>query len=137
MNKHHKLLHFIAKVYGAKLVIKPDTPANFGAGEYCNYTKTVFVFDNDDLVEMVSVLFHELGHDYCAKNNLWVNYHRRPANFDEVRKLAVRAELWVDKWAEKEYNRIFPNGVQGLGYRASYRTKETQQQLKDYYRRAA
>ena len=137
MNKHHLFLHFIAKVYGAKLVIKRPKKDRRIRGEYDVESRTIIVYDFDNLHVSICALFHELGHDYCVKNNKWVDYHTRPIMPLNGFRTAWQAENWVDKWAESEYYRVFRGGFRGQGYEQLYRSDCSKQYIKELYQRVA
>ena len=71
--------------------------------------------------DILSTMFHELGHSYCYRNGKWPTYHLcnteyRNGGFyysekDLVGKIrtAYKAECWVDRWARKEMAKYFPN----------------------------
>lgn len=66
--------------------------------------------------EQMSVFFHELGHIYCYDNGLWKNYHldKFPGDMTDEEKwlcynTAIKAERWIDKWAEKEMKKHYPD----------------------------
>lgn len=64
-----------------------------------------------------SILFHELGHKHCSKNRIWSSYHVNDIDKPGLTKkewkafkiTAYKAECWVDKWAENEMKKFFPN----------------------------
>ena len=69
----------------------------------------------------MSVFFHELGHIHAFRNKKWPSYHYvGKINKRKWKLTALKAEVWVDKWAEQEYYKHFPNNV----YNQSYRTEE-------------
>jgi hypothetical protein len=86
--------------------------------------------------DIFSTLFHELGHHYCKMNDKFVvfhtdttdkpNKHMRKHMRDMI-KTANRAELYVDKWGEKEFYKWYPK----LKYIQSYRTKKEKRELKN------
>lgn len=60
-----------------------------------------------------STLFHELGHIYCYKNGIYKSYHfgdKKLTKRDNqlIRRIGLRAERWVDRWAKKEMKKYFP-----------------------------
>jgi hypothetical protein len=133
----------IAKHYGVKFRVMNLT--NGIGGTYAN--NTIFLSTDPRRKEtwkskanMFSAFFHELGHHYCTINDKFVFYHqaqfaRHKTKRDrkkwvcKILKTANRAELYVDKWAEKEFSKWYPN----LKYRQAYRTKTDKQWLKEYY----
>jgi hypothetical protein len=86
----------------------------------------------------IGILFHELGHVHCVRNNLWSAYHYKSTkimNQNDIkafRLTAHRAECWVDKWGKKEMKKIMPH----LKYRMSYKhkNKTTINFLNRYYK---
>ena len=78
----------------------------------------------------LTVFFHELGHVYCWKNDVWYSYHHFDGTKEKYRVFALtgfKAEKWVDKWGEKEHKKYFPK----LYYCATYRTKEHKKWFKN------
>jgi hypothetical protein len=73
---------------------------------------------------LISTLFHELGHLHCIFNDLWYNYHRDESYY-LVKKVALKAERWVDKWGMKEMRKFYPK----LPFDKAYETKEDIQYL--------
>lgn len=61
---------------------------------------------------IVSTFFHELGHVYCFRNNIYKIYNGDSPKTQRDKRIfrmtAYKAELWVDNWAEKETKRHFP-----------------------------
>lgn len=81
---------------------------------------------------MISTFFHELGHVYCYDNGLWASYHNEippiKMSYREKQLLyrtALRAERWVDKWAEHEMSKHYPE----LKYYTTYNDDEV---VKDF-----
>jgi len=67
--------------------------------------------------QIISTFFHELGHVYCKRNKLWESYHNpRSVSIQKVRRTALKAELWIDRWAITEMENWFPN----IEYTGSY-----------------
>lgn len=64
--------------------------------------------------EIFSTFFHELGHIYCYITGKWKAYHLWKKKFTKNEKRAAlltafKAEVWVDKWAEKEMGKVYPH----------------------------
>jgi hypothetical protein len=88
-----------------------------------NATVYISVSNLEDRLWILSSIFHEIGHHYCVENGLFKIYHdEKLDNKDEIRaylRTAYRAELFVDKWAQKEFKIWYPE----LKYMTCYRTK--------------
>lgn len=84
----------------------------------------------------LQVLFHEIGHIHCYRNQIFPAYHSKVQRQNRAQRLALvrtalRAERWVDAWGEREYRLWFPDGPR---WKVSYRSKRHAQYLKDYWR---
>lgn len=109
-------------------------------GGYATEKGEVFV-DKDawnTVSQVLSTVFHEIGHVYCFRNKIWWGYHgfhrSHAKNKKKKRALlatAFKAEQWVDKWAEKEMKKHFPD----RNYYQSYRTERDRDWLMDYLRK--
>lgn len=80
-----------------------------------------------------STVFHEFTHTICAREKIFETYHckfteKTPKNNRTIRRHALRAELYVDKKAEKLMKIFFPD----LPYDRSYRTKADRDCLRQY-----
>ncbi len=88
---------------------------------YLNYDK---LYDNEK--RKLQVLFHELGHIYCYRNKIWKSYHTRPRTRQQKRKLiatGLKAERWIDNWAEKEIRKYIPGFIFVKGYNNKEKVK--------------
>ncbi len=65
----------------------------------------------EDRQRILSVFFHELGHVYCYRHDLWYNYHR-----DVTHITGLKAERWVERWAAIEMGKRYPD----LTYQSVY-----------------
>ena len=84
----------------------------------CDFvTGTVYLnfnhFQSISLEDKAQLLFHELGHIHCFNNGIWSNYHISK-NLTRKRKqkliyTALKAEKWVDNWAEKQFSQYYLN----------------------------
>ena len=97
------------------------------------WRRSITINTNLNPIEKMSTFFHELGHIYCYDQGLWVNYHNdKPIEqlTDKEKRLiirtAVRAEKWIDKWAEVEMKKSYPN----LNYFTTYTERATIRQFK-------
>lgn len=81
----------------------------------------------------LSVFFHELGHHFCKRNNIWPSYHqtgvRSRRQIKKLIRTAYKAECWVDKWAEFQMAIWFPH----LKYRRGYDSEEARVWLHTNY----
>jgi hypothetical protein len=100
-----------------------------GAGSYlllCPGKDRIYICIEGE--EILSAMFHELGHAYCYRNGKWPMFHSYGSLFKDGefvytnRELrgkiltGYKAECWVDRWAKKEMAKYFPN----LKYRNGY-----------------
>lgn len=84
--------------------------------------------------EFISMVLHELWHCLCYQQDLYSTYHykKTPRTKEEIkkfRKVAFRAEVFVDKKAQQMMEVYFP----GIPYEKAYRTKEDRQWYYDNY----
>jgi len=80
--------------------------------------------ERDSVETMWELLFHELCHIVCADEGIYPKYHSMSSAKTKEHKLAIRrtglrAEVYVDKMAEKLYNSYFPTLPK---YETNYRT---------------
>jgi len=67
--------------------------------------------------EGIGAFFHELGHLHCHKKGIWKNYHNRNKYY--MIQTGLKAERWVDRWAERELKKWYPR----MKYNSVYNTK--------------
>lgn len=75
---------------------------------------------------MLSIFFHELGHKHCHDMGIWRWYHTRYMRngrywytkklLNGIVKTGLKAEKWVDRWAEKTMKLYFPDIKYLVGY---------------------
>jgi hypothetical protein len=124
-----KVVALVKKHYGVKVrLMKTGVASGYAdlvGGE-------AVVSKNLNVNIAIAVVFHEVGHFHCYRNGIWSGYHRFCAGESTDKKsflsTAYRAELWVDKWAEKEMYKYFPR----LKFKCSYRTKSDKKWLMKY-----
>lgn len=86
------------------------------------------------LREFWSTIFHEFCHILCAREGVYKIYHlefrdnKNKRINRAIRRCALRAELYVDKRAEKLMKIFLPD----IPFKRAYRTKEDQEYLKEY-----
>jgi len=106
------LLHYNVKQFCFLYEVEPHM------GYYDSFYKKIVVnllfSKNKQLI--INTIFHELGHHYCYQNNKWPTYHYTKSDKNITKKdirnfnrTAIKAEKWVDNWAEKEQKKWFPN----------------------------
>jgi len=79
---------------------------------------------NQSAANMIATFFHELGHVHCCMEGKWKSFHttKLPSEMSKKEKsaymrTALKAERWVDKWAETEMKKHFPKiKYPGSGY---------------------
>lgn len=81
-------------------------------GYASSHAKKITIASNSP--HILSIFFHELGHIVAAATGKWPAYHDPlvPSNkkkFLALARTALRAELWVDKWGEREFKKLFPH----------------------------
>lgn len=65
--------------------------------------------------DYLSIMFHELGHVWCYRNNIWEFHHK----CHTLSPLGLKVERWVDRWGKAEMAKWYPKST----YSASYYTK--------------
>lgn len=82
--------------------------------------------------DALSAFFHELGHLHCHANGIYPAFHksyfRSWAEVRAMRRTALRAERFVDRWAEREFRKRIHGGL----FCRSYVTKADKKVLRDY-----
>ena len=136
LEKLFRELRQLSRHFGVRLRFRPD------------WTERE-AFNNDGLIEIstgypnitradiISFFFHECGHEYCKKNNKFKAYHTPKFRYTKKEKLAImrtalRAERYVDKIGQKLMKEYYPNEK----YTVSYKSKESQEWLKDFVRQS-
>ncbi len=118
----------VAKKYGVKVIFRRLKGAIAGQADFDNN----LIIINSELSsrqEIISTLFHELGHFVAYKKGIWKKYHD---GGEDMMKTAVRAEKWIDLWALHE---IWTHDKR-LRYLGSYtdcNLAEAKKFLEDYY----
>jgi hypothetical protein len=91
----------------------------------------------DPMNHRLSVFFHELGHLHCYDTGKWKSYHTKKKLLSKLNKkekallvrTALKAERWVEKWAEREMAKHFP----GVDYIRSYDNPASVKTYKEQY----
>ena len=124
-----EIIQKLAKQYRVRVYFTKNLKSR-GLARY--WRRSISICAEQSATEMISTFFHELGHIYCYDNGLWLNYHNEtPAiKMSEREKqllyrTAVKAERWIDKWAEIEMLKHFPE----IKYYTTYKDKEV---VKDF-----
>jgi len=106
--------------FGVSMQLTP-----YGNSSEAHIAAESVIIERDTLVNMWCNVFHELCHIICAREGIFPLYHSMgyPHLMTKAHKLAVRrtglrAEVYVDKMAEKIFQAYFPD----LTYNQSYRT---------------
>lgn len=116
-----EIIKQLAKAYGVKVSYRRMTKASGYFNAPNRITIDCSPSNQDQLLE---TFFHELGHYYCYHNRKFSIYHRTLTKKLHRRRLhalfrtAGRAELYVDKWAERECKKYFPE----IEWKGSYRS---------------
>lgn len=136
MNKKLRAeLKTIAKSYDIPVKFKNLTDCS---GAYCGEYIEINISGriSYDRNFALSVMFHELGHWYAHKHNIYSNYHNISSKMNiKMSKIIVRtglkAEKWVDKWGQKACKKYDKT----IRYCKSYNTKKAIEWYKNYYLR--
>lgn len=84
--------------------------------------------------EKIVTLFHELGRMHCHRNGLFKSYFNNKRRLtrkdkDNIMSVGLRAEKWVDNWAQSELKRLYPE----FRYHKKYsKVTEVRKYKKDY-----
>ena len=75
--------------------------------EYNDNLKTIIIKSEykNNINDLIPILFHELGHKYCFDNNIFYHYHNE-TNLRLAKLTALKAERYVDRWANKEMKKL-------------------------------
>jgi hypothetical protein len=104
------------------------------SGKWVLSKKKLFISKLYPKYKQFCTILHELGHVYCHKNGIWKKYHRERRTKVDI-KTALKAEVWVDKWAENKFKDLFPKGFKGKPYWNTYKfNKECKDYLREYYK---
>ena len=120
-----EVVKFVRDHYCVKLSVRVCAK---GANGYARCGEIVIVNEFVNIDRMLSTIFHELGHIYCWRKNIWPAYHKYAITKKQKklqRATAWRAEQWVDRWGEKEMKKHFPKRT----FHAGYTTEEDKQWL--------
>lgn len=96
----------IAKQHDVKLSIKRLKRAS---GTYTEEENKIMIDSSLDKKSLPFVFFHELGHLHCVRNKIWKTYHDFNNTWQAYKATALKAEKWIDSWAEKEVVKYFKN----------------------------
>jgi len=128
------IIEIAKKNYGLKRIIWYNDPSTKQSGS-CTYDEGIININSSNVdtdQRRFKILFHELGHIHCYNNGIWKKYHTR-LNTKEARRgivlTGLKAERWIDKWAENEIKKYIPDFV----YEGSYKNKETVKLYKETY----
>lgn len=117
----------LAKLYKVKVEFKKDGQEWIGL--YFVKTNTIQINTSYSQRHYLKAFFHELGHHHCVKNKIWTTYHRISSKFktlneyNRFRRVALKAERWVDNWGKKECAKHFPNYFYPETYKNYYAVK--------------
>lgn len=124
--KFLKKLRSTAALYGVKVHVHYDKDPSCGGHAHSN-ADTICIFYNYSTTQesMLMALFHEIGHCVAFHDGKFLPYHTAKGDETYMKRFALKAELYVDNWAEKEFYRMFPNKT----FIRSYRNKEDRDYL--------
>ena len=128
IKKYRNLIDSICDFYKVKMYVLPDKKGALHGHAHPN--SNVFCMSNRKTLNgLLSSSFHEIGHCIAFRNGKFIPYHNGSYSVEYLKRYAYKAELYVDKWAEKEFYKMFPNKK----YQKSYRTKKDKIWLMKYY----
>jgi hypothetical protein len=126
-----KIISELALLYGVRLHFE-KTRKQHGEARY--WINSISVNLNQSGISMLSTFFHEIGHVYCYQKGIWKSFHiNKPledlTNSERKKYIAtaLKAERWVDRWAEKEMKKHFPR----LKYMETYLSEENGKNFSD------
>ncbi len=122
-------LQRIAQEYNVHVVFRKWRKGNPGGTWQVNRI-TIYCRPGLSRTWYLSTLFHELGHLYCYQNGLWKNYHLTRSNIHKIRKIALKAERYVDKHACNTLKKYDP----AIEYHMFYSKPGAPEFLKNYYK---
>lgn len=97
--------------------------------------KKIVISTRSNATFMLQIFYHELGHHYCFLNKkFWVYHNPRlretRANIAKLMKVALFAELYVDRWGRNRFKEAFPT----LAYKLAYTDVADRKYLQDHLR---
>lgn len=130
--RQKELITQIAKEYKIRVYWYSDINNNCGIAYHksdpATNRESIHILKHPKVKDYLSTLFHELGHSYCYRNNVWSAYHNKRAIFRNGRsyhktkdlktilRTGYKAERWVDKWGRREMYKHFPHLTYRMGY---------------------
>lgn len=100
----------IAKHYKVRIYFSKTLPNWVDGYSHGKNGITININKEKTQNQLFSTFFHELGHVYCKRNGIWKSYHNpKSSTINKVRRTALKAELWVDKWAINKMKEHFPD----------------------------
>jgi hypothetical protein len=131
------MLKEIRKYYNIRSIKYGGHPNLDYAYGVCNYTDGIIYLHSKlkkDPDIAVKVVLHEVGHIFCYRNDIWKNYHinkKRLTRQDKnkIIRIGLKAERWIENWAEKELKKWRPD----LVYVKHYYTTEKEKLYKERY----
>ncbi|MEK6829045.1 MAG: ImmA/IrrE family metallo-endopeptidase [Nanoarchaeota archaeon] len=114
--------------------VKMDSKHFYGFSEARE--RKIFISDSiKKTEEILSTIFHEIGHVYCYDNNIFPLYHKaqykNKFTINEKKGLwltALRAERYVDEWAKKQMNNYFPE----FKFKKTYNDSDSKKFIKNH-----
>lgn len=104
-----KEFHRIAKERGVRLNVKLFSANSIMAGGFDESKNKIIINSECSKNKLPFIFFHELGHLHCVNNKIWDSYHNYNNTWKNFKLTALKAEKWIDSWAEKEVNKYFKN----------------------------
>lgn len=141
--KQLEIIAYLAAIYNIDVRIRKRMDAG---GYHSNWKEREWIQIHEDQKDLLTVFFHELGHSYCFRNHIWLAIHRGASYRGRTKyftsevarkkiKTGLKAERYVENWADQEMRKWFPN----LRYEYAYYDKGVENWYKneflDRYRR--
>lgn len=100
----------LAEYYRVKVIFEPLTNCSGMTDK-----DTIYIDNSGQYSKsfFLGIFFHELGHVYCYRNNIWKTYHsprlnRKRKNAIQIVRTGLKAERWVERWGAKEMKKWYP-----------------------------
>jgi len=119
----------VVRSYGVTIKVKKlkSNIAGFANVETHEILLSEQLVKNSPINEVISVIFHELGHIYCVDHGIFKQYHSEGKTekwFKALIRTGLRAEMYVDKWAKEQMKYYYPWLKFETTYTSSKRSKE-------------
>lgn len=133
-------LHLIKQHYKVKIKFASSDVMTWQAGYVNPKTSTIYIDAKwkKDKRMLASILFHEIGHIHCYRNNIWQAYHNMNKLTKKDKRLIIvtglKAEKWVDQWAAVELSKWYPEIPFHFTYFSEYQQKVYKEKYLSLYK---